>query len=193
METAALISWESDYAKALERAKAERKQLLVYFHKEDCPGCHLMETVSFRDDAVAEYINRFFMPYEALLNNRATAQLYRDNHIIWTPGFGCADHRGQMHFVSPGFLPPNELLAALRIGRARCLIAWTRYAEAAEELTTAGDSQTSQAPEALFWLAATYFLWRRDDKDMHVVWAKLRELYPSSPWAKRTYSPAGTF
>ena len=113
--------------------------------------------------------------------------LFRTNHVIWTPGIGLADRNGSLHYQSVGFLPPSDFLSALKIGRGRCLMAWTRPAEAQKELESAAASDNSMTPEALFWLAVACFLERRDSTRMYETWQKLVELYPDSPWAHRTY------
>jgi hypothetical protein len=33
--TTGLIQWESDYERATQRARAEKKEMLVYFHKHN--------------------------------------------------------------------------------------------------------------------------------------------------------------
>jgi hypothetical protein len=146
-----------------------------------------LDTVTYPDPSVAEYISNHFVPYEASMADRENWSLFRTNHVIWTPSVGFADHNGSMHYLSPGFLPPSDFLSALKIGRARCLIAWTRSAEAARELESVASIDNSMTPEALFWLSTAYFFERRDNTRMYETWDKLVSLYPDSPWAHRTY------
>jgi hypothetical protein len=116
---------------------------------------------------------------------------FRANHVIWTPSVGFADRNGSMHYVAPGYSPPPEFLATLKIGRARCLMAWTRNAEAAKLLEEAAPEDNAMAAEALFWLSTAYFFERRDSTRMYEVWEELVRRYPDSPWAKRTYPKPG--
>ena len=146
-----------------------------------------MDAVTYPDPSVATYISEHFVPFRAMLDNRDHAPLFRANHIIWTPTAGFMDRNGAMHYHSPGFLPPSEFVTMLRIGHARCLMAWTRSAEAAEELAVAAESNTSLAPEALYWLGIARFLQRRDTTGMWAEWDRLVEHYPDSPWARRVY------
>jgi len=81
---------------------------------------------------------------------------------VSTPSAGLADQKGAVHYLAPGFAPPAEFLASLRIGRARCLLAWMRYAEAVAELEQAVAVGNTLASEALFWLAAAYYFAQRD-------------------------------
>lgn len=143
--------------------------------------------MTYPDAAVVEYINTRFVPLKLLLNNREHWPLFREHHIIWTPTLGFLDRNGALHHESVGFLPPGEFLATLRIGKARCLMAWTRSREAAEELETAADSGGPLAPEALYWLGIARFLERRDTSGMWAAWERLTSLYPESGWSKRVY------
>ena len=143
--------------------------------------------MTYPDPQVASFISQKFVGFRAMLDNREHAPQFRANHIIWTPTIGFMDRNGAMHHHSPGFLPPSEFLSLLRIGLARCLMAWTRSVEAAEELTTAAESENALAPEALYWLGTARFLQRRDSKGMWEAWDRMVELYPDSPWTRRIY------
>lgn len=147
--------------------------------------------MTYPDAAVTSYIRTHFVPYIANMTERDSWPLFRTNHIIWTPSVGFADRNGSMHYQSPGFLPPSDFLSALKIGRARCLMAWTRSAEAAKELESATGVDNSMTPEAMFWLGTALFLERRDSARMYEVWKELVSRYPDSAWAWRTYPDNG--
>jgi hypothetical protein len=136
---------------------------------------------------VAQYINDHLVAYRASMGDRTSGPLFRANHIIWTPSAGLADHKGNVHYVTVGFTPPSEFLSTLRIGRARCLMAWMRYTEAAQELEQAAAVPNTMTAEALFWLATAYYFEKRDTTRMYETWAALVARYPDSPWAKHTY------
>src|SRR4051794_8719744 len=94
-----------------------------------------------------------FVLHKSSMEKRESWSLFRANHIIWTPSVGFADRNGSMHYQSPGFMPPAEFLSVLRIGRARCLMAWTRSSEAISDLESAVEQGNAMTPEALFWLS----------------------------------------
>jgi hypothetical protein len=153
----------------------------------------LMDTVTYPHPQVAEYIGSCFVPLRLMLDNRDHWPVFRSNHIIWTPTAGFMDRNGSMHYHSAAYLPPEEFLSVLRIGRARCLMAWTRSVEAADELEVAAAEQNSFAPEALYWLGVARFLARRDSAAMWEPWDRLTSFYPDSPWARRVYPRPGRF
>lgn len=146
--------------------------------------------MTYSDASIAQYINTSLVPYIATMGDREAGPLFRANHVIWTPSAGLADHKGNVHYLSTGFLPPADFLSMLRIGRARCLMAWLRYAEAIGELEQALAANTSLAPEALFWLSTAIYFAERDTSRMYELWDELVARYPDSPWARHTYPPA---
>ncbi|HUP27822.1 MAG TPA: hypothetical protein VM409_05255 [Chloroflexia bacterium] len=146
-----------------------------------------MDTVTYPDPQVSDYIERHFVAVKAMLDLRASAPLFRSHGIIWTPTAGFSDRNGVLHYQSVGYLPPNEFIATLKIGRARCLMAWTRSAEAAAELAEAADMETSFCAESIYWLGIARFLQRRDTAGMWEAWDRLVALYPESSWANKIY------
>ena len=143
--------------------------------------------MTYPSPLVVQYISRYLVPYQASMGDPATWPYFRANHIIWTPSAGLADHRGSIHHLAVGFAPPSDFLATLQIGRARCLLAWMRYADAARELEPVAAGDTALAAEALFWLAAAYYFEKRDTTRMYATWEQLVARYPDSPWAGHTY------
>jgi hypothetical protein len=146
-----------------------------------------MDTVTYPDAQVTAHIAENFVPARVQLNRREDWPLFREYHVIWTPSFGFLDRNGAMHHFAPGFLPPHEFLSSLRIGKARCLMAWTRSREAAVHLEAAARAGDGMAAEALWWLGVARFMERRDTAGMWEAWNRLTEQYPGSPWALRVY------
>ena len=136
---------------------------------------------------VASYVEANFIPVKVYINNRQDWHLFRAYHVIWTPTIAFMDRNGGLQHQSVGYLPPQEFLTTLRIGKARCLMAWTRLREAAHELEAAAAPGDALAPEALYWLGIAHFLARRETTGMWEAWERLQAEYPDSPWAKRVY------
>ena len=145
-----------------------------------------MDTVTYPQPAVANFITEHFVPIRLLLNRSQDQIHFRTHRVIWTPSIVIADRRGVGHYQSPGYLPPELFLPMLRIGLGRALTAWMRYDEAATHLEAVASDQTSGlAPEALYWLGVAWYLKERRRAPMMRAWNKLRELYPRSVWAAR--------
>jgi hypothetical protein len=146
--------------------------------------------VTYPQPDVVAYISANFIPLKVMLNRREDWPFFRAQNILWTPTIGFMDRNGALHYQSPGFLPPGEFLSMLHIGKARCLMPWTRSREAAVELERAVAHGNSFAPEALYWLGVARFLERRDTAGMWEAWDRLTGTYPASPWAQRVYPHA---
>lgn len=143
--------------------------------------------MTYPQPEVASYIEANFLPVKVYINNREDWPLFRAHHVIWTPTIAFMDRNGALQHQSAGFLPASEFLTTLRIGKARCLMAWTRLNEAVQELEAAAATGDTLAPEALYWLGITHFLARRETTGMWEAWERLQALYPHSVWAKRIY------
>lgn len=55
------IEFEHDWSKALERAKAENKPLLIDFYTDWCGWCKVQDTTTWRDADVARYVNNYMV------------------------------------------------------------------------------------------------------------------------------------
>jgi hypothetical protein len=135
---------------------------------------------------VHAFITAHFVPVRLMLNRVEDRTMFREHRVIWTPTIVIFDRRGVAHYQSPGFLPPVPFLQMLRIGLARALLAWARYDDAALHLgAVADDPQSPLAPEALYWLGATWFLQTRRRAPMMRAWRRLLVEHPTSIWAAR--------
>lgn len=56
------IKWASSYDAALERAKKEKKMVMVMLSREECPACEYMNDIVFEEKVVEDEINKKFVP-----------------------------------------------------------------------------------------------------------------------------------
>jgi hypothetical protein len=143
--------------------------------------------VTYPHPDIAAYITANFIPLKVRLDFRDDWPFFRAYNTLWTPTIAFLDRNGAKHYQSPGFLLPDDFLSMLRIGKANCLMPWTRSREAQNELEAAADAGGSFAPEALYWLGVAHFLERRGSTGMWLAWDRLTAEYPDSPWAHRVY------
>lgn len=145
-----------------------------------------MDTVTYPQPYVANFISEHFVPVRLLLNRSQDQAHFRAHRVIWTPTIVIADRRGIGQYQSPGYLPPELFLSMLRIGLGRALTAWIRYDDAAIHFqVVASDHESTFAPEALYWLGVVWYLKDRRRAPMMHAWNQLREQYPQSVWAAR--------
>lgn len=177
---------ESEFQTALQRAGKERKTVLAFFSKQNCIGCRDLETLSMSDQAVQAFLEEHCVVIHLILNRPSDSMLFRQYQVIWTPSLLWLDRRGVAHYRSEGFLGPQELLAALRIGVARSKLAWARYHEAQSLLDAVADERNNPyAAEALFYLGMVHYLQTQSHEALMQAWRRLRAEHPNSPWCAR--------
>ncbi len=58
------VSFIKDYQKAVEKAKAEDKKIMIMLTKEKCQACWYMKHVTFKDSDLAQMIDDNFVSVE---------------------------------------------------------------------------------------------------------------------------------
>lgn len=109
-------------------AAKDGKRLVLYFWLEGCPYCQRMETVTFRDPAIAARMQRELVP--VAINVRgdrevtwtdgtkmSEKELTRHLKIRGTPTLVFFDEKGVVTLRTTGYLEPAELSAALERAR----------------------------------------------------------------------------
>jgi len=108
-----------DWQKARSMAAEQQKMLLVDFYTDWCSWCRVMDTTTFRDPAVAEYINEHFIALSIDAERGfgiTVAMKYRVNAY---PTYGYFTPDGRMVTKSLGYQPPEEYILTLRDAVAR--------------------------------------------------------------------------
>lgn len=109
------LSWMTDEAQALARAKAEHKPLLVDFGAEWCPPCKEMELKTFVEPKVAAELQRFVLLRidctKPTPENEALQTKY-DSETL--PSVVVFDSSGQRVLRLREFTPPDMLLPVLQ-------------------------------------------------------------------------------
>jgi thiol:disulfide interchange protein DsbD len=109
------LSWMTDEAQALARAKAEHKPLLVDFGAEWCPPCKEMELKTFVEPKVAAELSRFVLLRidctKPTPENEALQTKY-DSETL--PSVVVFDSSGQRVLRLREFTPPDMLLPVLQ-------------------------------------------------------------------------------
>lgn len=142
--------------------------------------------MTYPHPAVTAFIDAHFLPVRLYLEDRAAHAAFRRHNVLWTPTLTFLDRRGQAHYQSVGYLPPELFVTVLQIGLGRLRLGWARYAEAAEVLEAAGRSACRDlAAEALYWLGMAYYLPTRHRADLMRGWERLQRDHPASIWAQR--------
>ena len=143
-----------------------------------------MDTVTYPNPAVVEFIEKTMIPIQVAYNDQPLA---RDFNIQWTPTLITLDSDGKEHHRTIGFLSPQELIPSLMLGMAKCHFDFEQFEKAIpllEELLSKYP-QSDSTPEAIYLRGVSRYKHTHDAKMLKDVYEKLQKDYPSSEWTKR--------
>ncbi len=104
---------KEDWHKARSLAAEQKKMLVVDFYTDWCSWCKVMDTTTFRDPAVAAFINEHFIPLSIDAEKGlgiTVAMKYRVNAF---PSYGYFTHDGRLVAKSIGYEPAGDYLKTL--------------------------------------------------------------------------------
>ena len=106
------IEWHT-YEAGMARSKAETKKVFLHFYADWCTFCVEMDRKTFKDPAVIATLNRNFIPIRVDSDrNKEIATLFR---VKGLPDSWFMDEAGAPIGHRPGFIPPEQLLAILKV------------------------------------------------------------------------------
>lgn len=82
------VNWKAWNDENLERAKKEKKLLLISVGYSACHWCHVMEHESFEDEEVAEIMNRNYIPIKVDREERPDVDQVYMNAVQIMTGMG---------------------------------------------------------------------------------------------------------
>ncbi|RLJ71441.1 thioredoxin-related protein [Hydrogenivirga caldilitoris] len=85
LSSAQVEGWVTDFKRGVELAKAQGKEVLLYFYGEHCPYCLQMEEFVLGDPDVDRYIRERFIVVS--LNINSSEELNRKFGVYGTPHF----------------------------------------------------------------------------------------------------------
>jgi len=143
-----------------------------------------MDTVTYPDDKVVEFINEHLVPLRLDHDNLPFS---RDYSLIWTPTLIVLDTNGREFHRSIGFMEPDELIPFLMLGYSKVNINLNHYDGAKLQLENivAHFPQSASAPAALYFLGVNQFKAKNDPKELRKAYEGLQEKYPGTSWAKK--------
>lgn len=178
---ASLIPWLYDLPGALRRAGEARKPVLLdWSDLPSCVGCVSLENDTYPDEAVADYVNRNFVPVQ--LSQRDSRELFGENGVVWTPTVSVLSAEGEELDRWVGYLPPAEFLPRAKFARAQAALLAGDFAAAAETFGDIGARHADSfvAADALYWLGVARWKAGGNFDELSAEWKRLVELYPRS-------------
>ena len=107
--------------------------------------------------------------------------------VQWTPTQLVVDADGNEIHRIEGFLPTEDFLVQLEMGRARADFSARRYREAERRFHAIVDhhSGSTWAPEARYWDGVSDYKATNDSKPLRETAVALRERWPDSEWTRK--------
>jgi tetratricopeptide (TPR) repeat protein len=146
-----------------------------------------MNTGPYSEQAVAEFLHANFLPVRTECFWDRPTELMRRFGVHWTPTFLVHDPDGTEHHRFVGYVPTDDLLAHLWLGRAKILYDSDRYGEAIPlfETVLSRHPGAGAAPEAAFLRGVSGYKASHDPKELRRAYDLLSARYPQSEWARR--------
>jgi hypothetical protein len=141
------------------------------------------------DERVARFVNENFLA--ARVHVRQTPDAFKQYgeryKAPWTPTVLMLDPQGVEHHRVEGFLPADEFLAQLMLGRARIGFDAQQWTEAERRFREIVDHlpNTDAAPEALYWAGVAPYKATGDPASLKATGQAFKERYRNTPWATK--------
>lgn len=114
-------------------------------------------------------------------------ELMRQFMITWTPTLIVHDKEGREHHRIVGYVPVDDLLAHLGLGRAKVFFDRNHFGDAISALQTVIERHphAGPTPEAVFYLGVAGYKSAHDATALRRAYDTLTATYPQSEWARR--------
>jgi hypothetical protein len=131
------------------------------------------------------FIHEYFVPVGAHIKERL-AYFHRFN-ALWTPTVLVLDSDGVERARIEGYLPNSEFRAHLEIGLGRMDFMHKQWGEAQRRYAQVEQkySNTSIAPEAMYWRGVSRYRATNDHKALDEIAGELKAKHPESVWTKK--------
>ena len=138
---------------------------------------------------MVKFVNENFIPARVHVKEDADAfkrfgELYNAH---WTPTVLELDSNGEEYYRVEGFLPLDDFLAQLKLGRAHMDFKQGKWADAEKRFREIADKlpNTDAAAEALYWAGVSRYKATHDATALKATATAFTRRYQDSSWAKK--------
>lgn len=143
----------------------------------------------YTNPKVQSFVNEVFVPVRIHVRENADEwkRLGAKYGVQWTPTILIVDGDGEERYRIEGFLPVEEFLGQLALGRAHAAFRRQEYTEAEPLFRKVVDeySQSEAAPEALYWAGVSKYRASNDPGALKATAEAFNTQYSDSLWAKK--------
>ena len=141
------------------------------------------------DERVAKFVNENFAPARVHVKDDAEAyKKYSELYSApWTPTVLALDAEGVERHRVEGFLPPDDFLSQLMLGRAKIAFSNEKWDEAEKRFREIVDTfpNADAAPEALYWAGVSLYKGTHKPEPLKQTADAFKQRYQGTSWAKK--------
>jgi hypothetical protein len=141
------------------------------------------------DERVARFVSQNFLPARVhVKEDPQEFKRYSERYKApWTPTILVLDPDGVEHHRIEGFLPADDLLSQLMLGRAQLAFQEKQWAEAERRFREIVQQlpKSDAAPEALYWAGVARYKATGDGAPLKDTARAFMQQYQDSAWAKK--------
>jgi tetratricopeptide (TPR) repeat protein len=141
------------------------------------------------DQGVVKFVDENFIPARVHVKEDPEAfkkygELYNAH---WTPTVLELDPNGEEFYRVEGFLPLNDFLAQLKLGRAHMAFKKGKWDEAEKRFREIYEKlpDSDAAPESLYWAGVSHYKAKNDATALKETARAFKTRYKDSSWAKK--------
>lgn len=179
------IRWETSLTAAKAKAKKGKKLILMDFYNNLWIGCKQLAAVTYPDANVCFSVENSFIPLQVDFNkNKALVKRF---NIKWTPTIIILDLEGNEYHRFIGFLPPEDFIAQLILGKGKAGFDLDHFDQAIQcfQEILVRYPKADAAPEAQYYLGVSKYKASHDPKELKLGLEVLQRDYPNSEWTKK--------
>jgi tetratricopeptide (TPR) repeat protein len=143
----------------------------------------------YPDPRVSEYVTRHFVPVRAHVKEQRNEyrRLSERFDAQWTPTILIVDAGGTERHRVEGFLPIDDFLSQLTLGRAKAAFSGKDYPKAEQLYRQVLEKfpSTDAAAEAQYWAGVSRYRASNDPQALSDTARAFRERYQDTTWAKK--------
>lgn len=143
-----------------------------------------MDAVTYPTEKVIETMDRHIVAVRVAHDAKPLAAEF---NVQWTPALYILDSEGKRHMGSTGFLPPEEFIPWILLGRGRMHFDRNELDNAVTMFDSLSRDyrESDSAPEALFFNGVSKYKLNDEAGFLKEIYEQLRTRYPSSIWSKK--------
>lgn len=146
-----------------------------------------MNTGPYSNEKVQQYLQEEFIPIKSQCFWDNRTDLMKQFNVSWTPTLLVQDPTGREHHRVVGFVPTDDFMAHLKLGKGKVHFNRFRFADAIGEFSSVIEQHPDAGvvPEAVFFLGVSQYWHSHDPKGLRRAYDTLTAKFPNSEWARR--------